>query len=186
MPTGTISGTASQALLDFLLRKRNPVAPLDPRTGRHLLPFGRACRATAAVLAAQAAAFVALSIYAFRDDPGSAGLVLSLSIFGLLLLATLYGLYDTFVVTISFSEEMLVRENRGGRPVWMPWSSVTSVEYSSIANCFVFQSPGRPSIRVSIYRSGLRTLAETAGRGLDGNPAGGAIYLLHEKARNPG
>ncbi len=185
MPTGEISKTATNALLDFLLRKRNPAAPLDPRSGRYLLPFGRPYRVAVVILAVEAAALLALEIVAFKDDPGPAALVLASSIFGLLFLAMLYGLFDAFLVRISFSEEMLVRESPFGRPLSVPWSAVISVEYSTIGNWFVFHSPGRPSVRVSIYRNGLATFAEVAGRGLARSPAGGGHYLLCEKAKNP-
>ncbi len=186
MPTGEISRAASTALLGSLLRKRNPVAPIDPRSGRRLLPFGRACRVTVAIFAVEAAALLALEIVAFKDDPRPVALVLASAVFGLLVLAMLYALYDAFLVELSFSEEMIVRESPFGGRLLLPWSTVTSVEYSTIGNWFVFRAPGRPPVRVSIYRSGLGTFAEVAGRGLERSPAGGGHYLLHEKAKNPG
>ncbi len=186
MPTGEISRTATTALLAFLLRKRNPVASRDPRSGLYGLPFGRPYRITVVILAIEAAALLALEIVAFKDDPGPAALVLASSIFGLIFLAALYGLYDGFLARIGFSEEMLVRETPFGPPLRVPWTAVISVEYSTVGNWFVFHAPGRPSIRVSIYRNGLGTFADVAGRGLERGPAGGGHYLLHEKARNPG
>ncbi len=186
MPTAEISRAATTALLGFLLRKRNPVAARDPRSGRYLLPFGRPYRVTVVVLAIVAAALLTLEIVAFKDDPGPAALMLASSIFGLIALAALYGLHDAFLVRLSFSEEEIVLESRFGEPRRLPWSAVLSVEYSTIGNWFVFRSAGRPSIRVSIYRNGLGTFAEVAERGLAHSPAGGGHYLLYEKAKNPG
>ncbi len=186
MPTGEISRAASTALLAFLLRKRNPAASRDPRSGLYRLPFGRPYRITVVIFAIFAAALLALEIVAFKDDPGPAALVLASSIFGLIFLAALYAFYDAFLVTLGFSEEMLVRESRFGARVLLPWSAVTSVAYSDVGNWFVFQSPGRPSIRVSIYRNGLGTFAKAAERGLARGPAGGGHSFLYEKARNPG
>ncbi len=185
MPTGEISRAASTALLGFLLRKRNPAASRDPRSGLYRLPFGRPYRVTAVVLALEAAALLALEIVAFKDDPAPAALLVASSVFGLIALAALYGLYDAFLVRMSFSEEVLVREGPFGDPLRVPWTAVISVEYSTIGNWFVFHSPGRPSVRVSIYRDGLGTFAEVAGQGLARGPAGGGHDLLHEKAGNP-
>ncbi len=138
------------------------------------------------VLAIVAAALLALEVMAFKDDPGPVALVLASSIFGLILLAALWGLHDAFLVRLSFSEEEIVLESRFGEPRRLPWSAVLSVDYSTIGNWFVFRSAGRPSMRISIYRNGLRTFADVAERGLAHSPAGGGHYLLYEKARNPG
>jgi hypothetical protein len=54
-----------------------------------------------------------------------------------------------------------------------PWSAVRGVQYSRLGSWFIFQAPGFPTVRVSIYRSGLRTFAIAADRGLASGPSGG-------------
>lgn len=179
MGSAVLTHTATNAVLQWLLRSRNPVAAQNPRNGRYDLPYGTPYRATMAVIVLISAFFLGFSCYALKDDPK--GLLLAGGIFGLMFAGSAFAFHDAFFVRIGFSSEGLVRESRFGSPRRISWSAVTKMDYSMSCHWFVFRAAVSSPIRVSIYRSGLATLAECAGRGLAGGPADGSSWLIREK-----
>src|SRR5439155_13046311 len=115
-----------------------------------------------------------------RDD--LAALVPLLGIFGLMWLAAMIGAWDAFLTKITFSSEGIFLERASGSRAFVPWSAVYRVRYSRLGSWFSFQAPGLPTVRVSIYRSGLLTFAECARHGLAESPAGAAPVALFDKA----
>jgi len=182
---GGIDQILTVALLNWILRGRDPAARIDPHTGRYSLSYSSRYRRMIVCLVIVTTAFAILGAVVAREVKGPA-LVLTVTIFGSMWLAGLYAAYDAFLVDLSFGTDGLKRSAAGGGSLMVPWSRVTAVEFSPTANWFTFRSPDARPIRVSIYRNGLATLGEISDAGLKTSPAGRSHYLLHEKARNPG
>ena len=170
-------------ILEWLLRDRDPIAPLDPVTGLRQLFYRRRFVVTAsvAVIVSNAALGFMLAL-SFRDY---SMLLPSLGIFGMMWLTAMLGAWEVFLTRVSFGSEGITLERATGKRAVIPWSAVRGIRYSRLGSWFVFHAPGHPTVRVSIYRSGLRTFAIAADRGLAAGPLGRAPYALFEKARNP-
>jgi hypothetical protein len=170
-------------LLEWLLRDRDPIAPLDPATGQRHLPYRRrfVVTTTVVVVIANAALGFALAL-SFQD---LSMLLPSLGIFGLMWTAAMFGAWEVFLTRVSFGSEGITLERAGGSRALIPWGAVRGIRYSRLGSWFIIEAPGFPTVRVSIYRSGLRTFAIAADRGLAAGPLGRAPYALFEKARNP-
>ena len=184
LPTGpTVTHGATLWLLRWLLRSRTPTVPIDPLSGVGVLPFPWQYKVTVAVGVICLLPFLVLGVIEFTHE-----LVPFLVYFGVfvpLFAAFLWAAYDAMGRTLTCSDSELARRSWLGRTRQLPWSRITSVEYSPLANHFVFRAIGEPAIRVSIYRSGLKTLDDIAARALKHSPAGQAPYMLCEKAKNP-
>lgn len=170
-------------ILQWLLRDRDPVAPLDASTGQRQLPYRPRFIITTTVVVVIANAALGLALAAFYRDLSV--LLPSLGIFGLMWLAAMLGAWDVFMTRVWFGSEGITLERASGSRALVPWSAVRGVRYSRLGSWFVFRAPGFPTVRVSIYRSGLRSFAIAADRGLAAGPLGHAPYSLFEKARNP-
>ena len=170
-------------LLEWLLRDRDPVAPLDPATGQRQLLYRRrfVVTTTVVVFIANAALGFMLAL-SYRD---LSMLLPSLGIFGLMWVAAMLGAWEVFLTRVWFGSEGITLERASGARALIPWSAVRGVQYSRLGSWFIFQAPGFPTVRVSIYRSGLRTFAVAADRGLASGPLRHAPHALFEKARNP-
>ena len=183
MATYHLSHAATNTVLKWLLNKRNPEAEQDATTGRLLLSYSRPYRLMILTFAVFSSLILVFGVFVFRDELRP--LIIVSLIFGLLWVEMLFAVYDTFLVRLSFTEEAIFREGRFGGTIVVPWSSITAVSYSAIWNWFKLQAESFPTIRVSIYRNGLGTLAQYAGRGLERSPAGSTPLLLHQLAVNP-
>lgn len=170
-------------ILEWLLRDRDPIAPLDPATGQRLLPYRRrfVLTTTVVVIVANAALGFVLAL-SYRD---LSMLLPSLGIFGMMWIAAMLGAWEVFMTRVWFGSEGITLERATGSRALIPWSAIRGIRYSRLGSWFVFSAPGFPTVRVSIYRSGLRTFAIAADRGLASGPLGRAPYALFEKARNP-
>jgi len=170
-------------LLKWLLRDRDPVAPLDPATGQRQLLYRRrfVVTTTVVVVIANAALGFTLAL-SYRD---LSMLLPSLGIFGLMWVAAMLGAWEVFLTRVWFGSEGITLERASGARALIPWSAVRGIQYSRLGSWFIFQAPGFPTVRVSIYRSGLRTFAVAADRGLASGPLRHAPRALFEKARNP-
>src|SRR5437867_5582778 len=172
-----------QDILKWLLREREPVAELDSATGERRLTYSRKFLWTTTIVVILANGAFGFMLALMRDDV--AALIPSLGIFGLMWLAAMIGAWDAFLTKISFTSEGIFLERASGSRAFVPWSAVYKVRYSRLGSWFSFRAPGLPTVRVSIYRSGLLTFAESARRGMAENPAGQVPSALFEKARNP-
>jgi hypothetical protein len=157
MNTAPLSNVAADRILAWLLSRRDPVAPIDPVTGRYLLPYGRMFRRVSVLMLGVAAGSLVLGAVGTWGDTRAFTLITSL--FGMFLCGCLWGLYESHVVTLGFSRDGIFR--RGfGQEVWIPWSDVTRVDFSESMKWFRFRTRSRGTIRVSLYRNGLGTLAD--------------------------
>jgi len=170
-------------ILRWLLRDRDPIAPLDPATGRRELVYRRRFAVTTSVVVVLANAALGFMLALSLADLSM--LLPVLGIFGMMWAAAMLGAWEVFLTRVSFSSEGITLERATGKRALIPWSAVRGVQYSRLGSWFIFQAPGFPTVRVSIYRSGLRTFAIAADRGLASGPLGRAPYALFEKARNP-
>jgi hypothetical protein len=180
----SLEAQASQWVLDLLLSRRTPEVARDPATGRYVMGYSRTLRAIIASFLLLSAGVLILGVGSSLDAPGT--LVIVGLVFGVMTLSMAWGAYDAFLVRVEFSEEGLFRSVLGETKAAIPWSAVTSVDYSTTWSWFQFRGQGFPTLRVSIYRDGLRTFADHAARWLERSPAGKAPYLLHQKAAQPG
>lgn len=183
MPAGDIGGSLAGVLLERLLRARDPIARHDPASGRYRLAYGRAWAWIAGLFVLISAGFLLFGVAVVRDD--AVPLAIVVVVFGSMTAASLYALYDVAFVRLSFDGETLVKDSPLSGPVWVPWSRVVKVEYSNAASQIVFRSADGQTVRVSIYRNGLGTLADVAGAALQRGPMGTAPSVLYEKAAPP-
>lgn len=170
-------------ILEWLLRDRDPIAPLDPATGQRQLLYRRrfVLTTTVVVIVSNAALGFVLAI-SYRD---LSMLLPSLGIFGMMWIAAMLGAWEVFMTRVWFGSEGITLERATGSRALIPWSAIRGIRYSRLGSWFVISAPGFPTVRVSIYRSGLRTFAVAADRGLASGPLRRAPYALFEKARNP-
>ena len=178
-----VTHLTTQGLLRWLLRSRVATAPPDLQAGGYALPFPWQYKAAAGVGAVLGLAFIALGFAVFRSEP--VPITVYLCVMGPMCAAFCWAVYDAMARTLAFSDAGLIRRTRWGHSAHLPWGVVTRVDYSPFSNHFVFRAPGHPTIRVSIYRSGLGTLHTVAARALAHSPVGQSPYLLYEKAANP-
>ncbi|MDX1389518.1 MAG: hypothetical protein R3344_10040 [Acidobacteriota bacterium] len=157
MATAPISNAITERLLTWILSKRDPVAPVDPTTGRHLLPYGRAFRRMVVLMTAVAGGFLVLGIVGTWGDTEALAIVTV--VFGTMLGGFVWGLYESHFVRIGFSNDGIYRQV-AGRELWVPWSDVVAVEFSESMKWFRFRTRSHGTIRVSVYRNGLGTLAD--------------------------
>ena len=170
-------------ILVWLLRDRDPVAPLDPATGRRKLPYRPRFILTTTVVVVIANALLGLVVALAYDD--ASVLLPALGICGLMWITAMLGAWDVFLTKVWFGSDGITLERASGSKALIPWSAVHGVRYSRLGSWFAFRAPGFPTVRVSIYRSGLRTFAVAADRGLAASPLRRAPFALFEKARNP-
>lgn len=170
------------AVINWLLAARRPQAA-PSSGGRFGLGYSRRYRVVILILFLAATGFLVMGLLAFRDDPQA--FLIGSGIFGLMWLGAAYCAWDTFCVRLSFSEMQLVREPSLGTITTLSWGEIAGLGFSANSNLFTFSTPTGRRFRVSLFRDGLGTLAEVAGRRLDSSPAAGSLPVLYEKARNP-
>jgi len=171
------------SLLGWLLSQRDPEAELDMATGTRRLTYSRRFQVTTIVVLVVASGAFGFITGLMRDDLNA--LAGALAIFGLMWLAAMVGAWDAFLTKVSFSSEGIFLDRGARAQSFIPWSAVTRVRYSRLGSWFAFRAPGFRTVRVSIYRNGLKSLAEVASLQLAHAKAGNIPALLFEKARNP-
>ena len=165
-------------MLEWLLRVREPEAEPDLATGRRSLTYSRRFLWTACVVSIVADGAFGLTMVLMWEDPPA--LAWGIGIFGLLWLAAMVAAWDAFWTKVSVSSEGIFLER--GRGVLIPWDKISRVRYSRLGSWFSFRAPGYPTVRVSIYRNGLQSLARLARQGMAPAAAANASDLLQEMA----
>jgi hypothetical protein len=159
----------TQALLSWLLDRRVGLVEPDGADGSITLSFGKAYQATVLLLVALATVmWVFVAAVSYRET----GLFVALgAAFGLLWIATLYGVYDGFFIRVKASSRGLesVSPLFGLRS--LPWEEVKSVSYASHGNWYTFKSGQGWAIRISIYRNGLTSFAKLVSSNIGRSPA---------------
>lgn len=167
-------------MLESLLRVREPEVQPDVATGRRRLTYSRRFLWTACLVSVVANGAFGLTMVLTREDPPAR--VWGIGIFGLLWVAAMIAAWDAFWTKVSVSEAGIYLERGRAACVFIPWSAVEGVRYSRLGSWFAFRAPGYPTVRVSVYRNGLLSLAECARRGLSAGTATEATVLLREMA----
>jgi len=148
---------ATLALLSWLKKGRVGIAAASPVDGSFNLGFSSRYRATMAAFFSIATGFLVLGLVAFWREPRT--LLLMTAVFGTMWLAMAYTVYDTFLVLVSASPAgVRVRSPLSGERM-LPWERLRRVSYSSLASSFSFESLDGWSVRISLYRNGLLSLA---------------------------
>lgn len=179
VPTGQLSNQISNWLLDKILASRDPIAEIDPSTGRHVLSYGKAYRWMVISLLAIAVSFLALGIWGSLGDPKA--LLIVGGVFGVFTLAMVISFYEMVHVRLAFSRDGLYKSSPLGRELFIPWSGLDKASWSESFKWLKLSTGTGEVIRISIYRDGLRTLAETASERLEGTAAAGHARLIREK-----
>ena len=183
MATGQFSNVITVKILQWLLAKRNPLAPRDPVTGRFCLPYSRPYSWMIVTMFLVTTAVLVFGIAGTIDDP-KALLIVSV-IFGLLWIGMAAAVYDVRLVKIEFSDDGIRRRGPLGSEIYLPWQSMDRVGYSDTWKWFHFRAANTGTIRISIYRNGLDTLAETAASQLQTSPASSSVTILRERIARP-
>ena len=160
----------TQSILSSLLGARRPVAPVDPTDGSIRLDFGVAYRAVLVLFALGASGMLVGVVAIFKDD--TSALAMAGAVLGTLWLAFMYGVYDAFFVTLKASSRGLEANSPIAGLRVLPWESITRMSYASIANWYRFKSEWGWSIRVSIYRNGLKSFSALVAANITRSPAG--------------
>jgi hypothetical protein len=159
----------TQALLSWLLGRREGVVKPDPLDGSIKLSFGRLYQVTVAAIFALATVMWAFVVVVFSGERGTA---IALAIgFGFLWVAALYGLYDAFWVVVKASSRGLESISRLFGARMLPWEDIQSVRYATYGNWYTFRSGQGWAIRISIYRNGLRSFASLVSSNIGRSPA---------------
>ena len=151
-------------VLDWLLARREAEVPSDPATGRRSLTYSRRFLWTTCLVWVVANAAFSATIVLMKEDPPA--LVWGAGLFGLLWVAALAAAWDAFVTKLSVTEEGIWLQRGRAQRAFVPWKAVSNVRYSRLGSWFSFRAPGYPTVRVSLYRNGLGTLARCAERGM--------------------
>jgi hypothetical protein len=161
------SDVATRKVLSWLLSSRVGKVRPDLSDGSIELSYSRQYRMAMIFMFLLANGLLALAIPFWGDLPK---FLLVSGIFGVLWAALLYCVYDAFLRSIRVSGEGITRVGVLTRKV-LDWTPIQKVSYSSLGNWYTFRSADGWSIRVSIYRNGLGSLAELAARYLPQSPA---------------
>ena len=180
--TAPISNVITERILAWLLSRREPVAPVDAATGRHLMPYSPIFRRVTLLFLVVSAGFLILGTLGTLDDPKA--LMITSIIFGLMFGSSVWAFYEAHFVTIGFSREGIFRRGLG-QEVSAPWFSVTRVDFSESMKWFRFRTHGHGTIRVSVYRNGLGTLTDFVGTAALDTPADDAARILREQSGFP-
>jgi hypothetical protein len=183
MASGQVSNVITEKILSWLLAKRDPAAQRDPVTGRFCLPYSRPYQWMVLVMFLLATGFLVLGIAGTLDDPKA--LLIVSSIFGLLWIGMVAALYDVKLVTIDVSDDGIRRKGPFGSEIHLSWQEIDRMGYSEAWKWFYFRAPGAGTIRVSVYRNGLETLAATAAARLQGRPVEANVTVLRERTARP-
>jgi len=159
----------TKSILSWLLDARRPTVPLDPADGSIRLDFGRAYRIVVLLLALLATGFLIGVVLVFQGD--ASGLTMAGLIAGTMWLAFMYGLYDAFMVTLKASGRGLESRSPITGLRVLPWESIAGVSYASTGNWYRFKSEWGWSIRVSIYRNGLKSFSALVDKHIGQSPA---------------
>lgn len=179
---GGIEHAMTAAVVRRLLAGRRPRASQD-ESGRFVLDYSPVYRWLAVVAVLVSAGFLALGIAGFHDD--AKGLAVVGGIFATMLAGALFLARDVFWLRIAIDDEGIHRSARGGRAVTVPWTEIERVHFSESMHWFSFISTDHPTVRVSLYRNGLVTLAEHAEGKLAPAAAAAAGPLLRAKTPDP-
>jgi hypothetical protein len=159
----------TQALLSWLLDRRERVVAPDPIDGSIVLSFGGAYKATVAAVFVVATVMWVFALVVFY---GEAGTAFALGIgFGVLWFATLYGVYDAFAVVVRASARGLESESPLFGARQLPWEDIQRVDYATHGNWYTFRSGRGWAIRISIYRNGLKSFANLVAANISRSPA---------------
>ena len=160
---------STTAILAWLLRARKTVVTPDPVDGSIPLDYGPTYRIVLIVFVLLATAMLTgIGVVFWGDAPA---LSISVGIFGAMWLAFLYGTYDAFCVTMKASSRGLESKSPLTGHRVLPWESITRVPYGSTGNWYRFKSEWGWSIRVSIYRNGLRSFSALVSANIGRSPA---------------
>lgn len=159
----------TQALLSWLLERREGVVKPDPVDGSIVLSFGRPYQVTVAWLFAVATVMWVFIVVVFYGETGTAA-ALGLG-FGLMWIATLYGVYDAFGVVVKASARGLESLSPLFGARQLPWEDIQSVSYATHGNWYTFRSGQGWAIRISIYRNGLKSFANLVSSNISRSPA---------------
>ena len=179
MPTGQASKLISEWILGRILASRDATAERHRETGRFVMTYPRMFRRLIAMFLVLSTGFLILGMAGTADD--TKALLLITAIFGLLWLAMAYGFYEMLFVRIEFSEEGLFQDSPLKRQAFIPWSQVRRVDYSESMKWFRFRTESG-TIRVSVYRNGLESLADVLS---SVSQIGDAAALVRTKMANP-
>ena len=170
-------------VLSWLLAERDPEAWRDVETDRFVLSHGGGYRRAIGLVACLAGA---LLVHAYVSTRSAPDLVLVASPLIAFFVARVgLSLYDALFVRVLVDEEGIVCSAPLRPAVAMPWSAVTDVGFSPTMGSLSFRSPKHPTIRVSMYRNGLATLARSVRTGTSDAFPPEAVWLLEAKAQNP-
>jgi hypothetical protein len=158
------------SILSWLLDARRATVPLDSTDGSIRLDFSAAYRVVLAVFTLLVTGTLGGLVWLFRTDPTA--LTITGVVLGPLWLGFMYGVYDAFFVTLKASSRGLEKRSPIAKLRVLPWESITSVSYATIANWYRFKSEWGWSIRVSIYRSGLKSFSTLVAAHIRRSPAG--------------
>lgn len=179
MPTEALA----MGLMRWLLVARTPLAPREYGTGMHLLRYPWQFRLVSLGGALLVAGFLAVGYLGMQqaDVGGAVYWVLAVAVGG----GMAWHLYDVFGRTIGCSDEELMVRELFGRERRHRWAAVTAITYGTFTGLFTIRLQDGPRVRVSVYRSGLRTLCQVADRHLQYSPTLKVPFVLYEKAKNP-
>ena len=154
--------------------------PLDPADGSITLDFGRAYQIVLLLFVLAATGFLIGTVAVFWGD--ARALAIAGLIVGAMWLAFMYGVYDAFMVTLKASSRGLESRSRLAGLRVLPWESITGVSYGSTANWYRFKSEWGWSIRVSIYRNGLKSFSALVAANIGRSPARSAPAHFYKRA----
>ena len=160
---------STTAILAWLLRARMPAITLNPVDGSIPLDYGPTYRIVLMVFVLLTAAMlVGIGVVFWGDAPAFA---IAVGIFGAMWFGFVYGAYDAFCVTMKASSRGLESKSPLTGHRVLPWESITRVTYGSTGNWYRFKSEWGWSIRVSIYRNGLRSFSALVSANIGRSPA---------------
>lgn len=174
---------ATTGVVRWLLASRAPVALRQRDSGTFVMPFPWQYKLASVIAALFAAGMLVAGYLGFQQE--NVGNALYWLIACCLGWAFSWNLFDVFGRTVGCSDADLMVKSAFGHEHRYPWSAVAAIRYGTHTGLFVFRMQGGRAIRISVYRSGLRTLCLMAERHLQHGPMGQAPLELYEKAKNP-
>jgi hypothetical protein len=159
----------TKSLLGWLRGSRSGTVPSDPTDHSIELRFGSPYRVAVAAGFLLATGFLLGGVLAVGEDR-QAQVIVGV-VFGALWFGMIYGVYDAYGVQLKASPRGIRSKSWLRQEREMYWEQIDRISYASIGNWYTFRSSQGWSVRVSIYRNGLRSFADLVAANVGRSPA---------------